>query len=337
LKQAVEQRNNNELKVRLSEAIDPSEAHAIDVLYHSNCWSRYVTNARRSLTFEDNSEKELTAAAAAAAEVEFLNLAESVLRNGNIVSMIQLEKTYNDIRQMNGVIDFEYSRKKLKHLLIERIQDIDFSKPIKVTDSERVSLKCTTDRAVAEAELNWMNVDKGYEMSNLYSCAKFLRGAIMSTSKWKFDGSMPNKEEIIELIPSELYCFLRWLITGPVNEMCAARTKTEVVNERAMTLAQSIMFSCLSNRQTRYDSSQVKKMRELPLQLAVGITIHHSCRSRKIIDMLSSFSLCRLQQNSPDRKPNCQSSDKADEGKQWNFLPTKFHSRTLHLFCLGQL
>ena len=64
---------------------------------------------------------------------------------------------------------------------------------------------------------------------------------------------------------------------------------TEVINERATVLEKSIMFACLSDRQERYESRQVNNTKGLPLQIAVGIAVHQTRRSKKIIDMLNSF------------------------------------------------
>ena len=44
LKDAVNLNNNDKFKVRLNEALNPLDAHAIDVLYHKKCWAINVSN-----------------------------------------------------------------------------------------------------------------------------------------------------------------------------------------------------------------------------------------------------------------------------------------------------
>ena len=47
LKDAVNLNNNDKLKVRLNEALNPLDIHAIDVLYHKKCWAINVSNLLR--------------------------------------------------------------------------------------------------------------------------------------------------------------------------------------------------------------------------------------------------------------------------------------------------
>ena len=47
LKVAVELSGKNTWRVRLSECINPSDAHATDVLYHNKCWVKNLTNFMR--------------------------------------------------------------------------------------------------------------------------------------------------------------------------------------------------------------------------------------------------------------------------------------------------
>ena len=47
LRKAVELSKNEVFSVHLSTAIDPEDAHAIDVRYHSNCFAKHVRNVLR--------------------------------------------------------------------------------------------------------------------------------------------------------------------------------------------------------------------------------------------------------------------------------------------------
>ena len=66
---------DDKLNVRLSAAMNPSDAHAIDVKYHAICWSKHVTNAfRKCISSEDHSEREAACVPSVATEVEFIQV-----------------------------------------------------------------------------------------------------------------------------------------------------------------------------------------------------------------------------------------------------------------------
>ena len=48
LKVAAELSKNNKLLVRINASPNPSDAHAMDVLYHKKCWLKNVTNVIKS-------------------------------------------------------------------------------------------------------------------------------------------------------------------------------------------------------------------------------------------------------------------------------------------------
>ena len=48
LRKAVEKSQNEVFRVRISTAINPDDAHAIDVRYHNNCYVKHVTNVLRA-------------------------------------------------------------------------------------------------------------------------------------------------------------------------------------------------------------------------------------------------------------------------------------------------
>ena len=81
LKEAIKKSGDEKLQVKLCTAINPEDAHAIDIKYHKRCWAMHVTNVHRRsinlLTFQSSAADEV------AAEVEFLSLVEETLLVGN--------------------------------------------------------------------------------------------------------------------------------------------------------------------------------------------------------------------------------------------------------------
>ena len=49
LQEVVDLSGNDVWRVRLSEAIPPGDAHAMDVLYHAGCWATNISNIRRTV------------------------------------------------------------------------------------------------------------------------------------------------------------------------------------------------------------------------------------------------------------------------------------------------
>ena len=94
LRAAIEMSSNDKLRVKLSSAIDPSDAHAINIKYHGKCWVNHVTSVLRRgksqapavSTDQPVSHRE----SKAAAQIEFLTMVENTLRNGTILTMSKL-------------------------------------------------------------------------------------------------------------------------------------------------------------------------------------------------------------------------------------------------------
>ena len=98
--------SNDKLRVKLSSAIDPTDAHAIDIKYHGKCWANHVTTVLRqggksqactASTDQAVSQK----ASKAAAQIAFLVMVENTLRNGTILTMLKLQEAYESILEAN--------------------------------------------------------------------------------------------------------------------------------------------------------------------------------------------------------------------------------------------
>ena len=63
MKPYINQSENDVLRVKLSTAVDATDAHAIDIKYHKNCWLRNVTNVIKKASFSDNSSSDLVSEA----------------------------------------------------------------------------------------------------------------------------------------------------------------------------------------------------------------------------------------------------------------------------------
>ena len=169
LRKAVELSKNEVFSVRLSTAIDLEDAHAIDVRYHSNCFAKHVRNV---LTREPEECSKLEfAESELAAEIEFLEEVKIGLQAGEILNRNDLALQFKAIRENKSVEEPDTSKKRLKQFLNENIDNVQFSKPIRRNESERVTVKKTSDRAIQMFVETRLETD----MQNLFDVAKYLQ------------------------------------------------------------------------------------------------------------------------------------------------------------------
>ena len=276
--------SNDTLRVKLSSAIDPSDAHVIDIKYHGKCWVNHVTSVHlqylpiNQLVIEQSK---------AAAQNEFLTMVENTLRNGTILTMSKLQEGYESILEANNVENPTCTRKVLKQLIQNEIQGAEFHRPKRVNESERVTIKSTRDFAIQQSEGSIDVSDQ--EMKTLFEAAKFLRRSISQCKNWVFTGSFQDLNS--NHLAKELYSFCRWLISGPSTDI-NANNKSNEIHKRAMSLAQTAVSMFLTDRQKSNTKSKViKSSRDMPQQLAVGLALRQSIRSKEIVNMLHGFGM----------------------------------------------
>lgn len=153
-----------------------------------------------------------------------------------------------------------WSRKAIKDLIQREIEGVEFHKPKRVNESERVSVKQSRDSAIRLSES--LNENAASNMRTLYDAASILRKAINKSERWIFAGSLDTLSD--DHCPEELHCFFRWIIQGP-NTTLSNEGKCNEVHKRAMHLAQSTVSMCLTERQVKNKKSQViNSTREMP-------------------------------------------------------------------------
>ena len=104
-----------------------------------------------------------------AAKIEFVTMAEMALKSAKIMNMLQLQGAYDTISQGNNVKAKTCSRKAIKKLIQSEIEDVEFHKPKRVNESERVSIKELRDVAIQLSET--ANEDCTSNMKTLYDAA----------------------------------------------------------------------------------------------------------------------------------------------------------------------
>lgn len=226
-----------------------------------------------------------TVAAEVAADVEFLSVTECLMLDGKVPNMSELQDAYTNIRSANNVANPKSTRKQLKALMQAEIPGLEFNKPKRVNEPERVTIKRTKDAAINLLEESDTRLDA--TMTVLYNAASLLRKALGKVKKWKFTGTFSDVTE--DHVPMELYAFYRWVLQGP-NTTLSTDGKSAKVNINATSLAQSTVTMYLSNQQVRNKTSLTfRATREMPQQLAIGVAIRQATRSKQIVNMLYKF------------------------------------------------
>lgn len=293
LKAAVKLSGNDKLAVKLNTSIAENDAHSIDIKYHKNCWNAKVTNVLRRKSSESSESSRNFERGIIAAQIEFLTMADMILKSGEVVSISQFQEAFENIMEANNVDNPKYPRRSLKQLLICEIPDIEFHTPKRVNEPERVSIKKTRDAAIQMAEEQPIDTDSNtdldtdFEMKTLFDAAAIIRKSINNCKKWKLTGSLETPDDL----PPELYSFYRWVIQGPNHEMSAAK-KSDEVHKRAMALLQTTIYMGLTNRQVENKKSlTLRSTSDMPQQLAVGLAVHQAVRSKELVQMLHGFGM----------------------------------------------
>ena len=287
LRAAIEHSGNDKLRVKLSTAVHANDATSIDIKYHKNCWLNNVTNVLRKSVSPSVASRSTNVVSKIAGKIEFLVMTEMALKEGKVLIMSQLQEAFKSTLEANNVVHPSCSRKVLKQLLQHEVPEMEFHKPKRVKEAEIVSINKTRDAVIQLSEAVKTNGTE--EMKTLYDAAALLRKSINKYKKWVFAGSL--EDACSDNIQEELYSFCRWIIQGPNFEL-STKEISEDVQKCAMSLAQTTVSMCLTERQKSNNKSEtLKSTREMPQQLAVGLAVHQATRSEQIVTMLHGFGM----------------------------------------------
>ena len=109
--------------------------------------------------------------------------------------MNDLAVKFTNIRENNGVQKSEILKVKLKQLLHENIEGIQFSRHLRLTEYERVTLKKTSDKAIQILEESSLESDT----KNTFDVAKHLKKQILNVESGKFSGALGMMDSWIDM------------------------------------------------------------------------------------------------------------------------------------------
>ena len=171
LSKAVKLSQNETFRIRLNAAVNPTDAHAIDLMYLCKCWAMHVTNVlRKEKMIEDGDEIE-SSIAHTASLIDFISALSEPLAEGKVFDIGTLEEAHKSVCFVNGVSEDKMNRKQLKKAIEVELskEGIEFTRPTRVNEPHRVSMKCTRDALLKNVENESVSMNR--ELSILYEAA----------------------------------------------------------------------------------------------------------------------------------------------------------------------
>ena len=123
------------------------------------------------------------------------------------------------------------------------------------------------------------------DFNTLFEASKLLRKELSSHPKWAFKGSF---DDFIH--PKIFISFLRWVLPGP-NLSVESEKRTRKIENAVSVAAQVLKQSFKTTRQSSYSGHSFHNTIETPLNVGIGLSIHHTTRSKGIVDQLYNLQL----------------------------------------------
>lgn len=296
LRDAVEVAQNPVFMTRLNTAIAPSDAHAIDVVYHRSCWTKNVFHVLRD--HDAKGGKERASMTQAASLIELINLVDVITKQQTQLCMEEIETTYINLLGGKEALEHHvptFSRKWLKDRILQALPNLRSVLPKNRRKSAILYSLETCEEDMVNASIT--NDDTMDHMDAIYKAALLVRKSIENFS------SKDQQDEYIQVssseqdVPGELRAMVRWIMLGPVEAM-QSEARTSVVDRSVLTVSQTIMYGLKSRRQAKYkpqNESAVfrpQRQRVNPNVIGMALAVHHDTRNKKMVDLLNALGYC---------------------------------------------
>ena len=276
---------------RLNSIATPEDSIAIETKYHLRCWvlmKRAVQQKHWSIEAQEIDNTHVIA------DIEIINYVQRELDDPShkVITTTQVERFYRKLLIENGLKEDELGKsykKYLRQLMIENIDNITFIKSPRLNEPDRICSTSTDNHALDMA----LQQSEAEKFKEIYNAAIIIRTELEKMEKWKFTGSFKDFKA-----PIQLSTLIRWIIYGPTVSL---ETKTDEKRNSIMkvvdVVTQVVTQSFHSKRQVTYKSksdnerSSMYSKIETPLSVGVGLYLHQTSRSKKLIDTFSDLNL----------------------------------------------
>ena len=299
-KQAIQITQDPVLMTRLNNALSPSDAHAIDVKYHKQCWTNHVFRVLRddvrNLARPGTADLPLQMSCL----IELINIVDIQTQNKAYLPMDAIETTY--ISMLGGSDEAKkhtptLTRKWLKNRLLSELPSVT---SVRQKDRRNPSVLYCPEACEEDMVNTSMMQDHGSEMDNtkmLYKTAKLIRRRITEFTEEKKQIDTVTVASTKEDVPTELYSLIRWILVGP-EEKLQTEMRSRSVDRSALTISQNIMYAFKTQRQVQHkpkqaqDTLRTQCVRENPQVRGLALSVHHSTRNKKLVQLLHAQDYC---------------------------------------------
>ena len=220
------------------------------------------------------------------ADVETINVVRnalsdpsSIVLDTNIINMTYLNILEENLIETQTTVDY---KRHLKPLLQKHISGIEFVKPKRQNESDKICSKSTLGVCIDIAE---RLKDDTSDLTILMKRSSIIRKETASSEPWTFQGSFADYA-----VPQRLYTFIKWIIEGLHSAVQTDRKQT-VLHKSASNISQHIISAFKSNRQVNYVSPKVddkfKPTNETAFPLGVSLLLHLQTRKKSLVDIAS--------------------------------------------------
>ena len=283
---------------RLSNAISPYDAHAIDIKYHKLCWTQNVFHVLRDHTSDKAKSTTMDLPMQMSCLIELINLVDIQTQNKAYLPMDQIEATY--ILMLGGSDEVHkhtplLTRQWLKEQILQELPSV---KSVRQKDRRKPSVLYCPEACEEDMVHTFMMQNSHMDNTKmLYKTAKLIRRSIVNFTDQKKTSDMISVVSTTKDVPTELYSLMRWILVGPEEEL-QTDTRRRTVDQSALTLSQSLMYAFKTKKQVQQQPKQATAAfrtphaRENPQVLGLAVTTHHDTRNKKLIELLHSQNYC---------------------------------------------
>ena len=300
LQRAVEISQNQVLMTRLSNAISPGDAHAIDVRYHKVCWRKYVFHVLRNDACSQEKYPQNPLPMQIPCLIELINLVDVHTKSKAHLPMDVIETTY--ISMLGGEEEAQkhtptLTRQWLKDKILSELPTVT---SVRQKDKRKPSFlycpaACEEDMVRSSLMKNDTNEVEKTRM--IYDTVKIVRDGIIKYAEGKEENKVMKVSSTKEDVPSELYSLIRWILVGS-EEQLQTEVKNRTVDRSTLTVCQNIMYAFKTRRQIQHkqkkssDTFRIPHSRENPQVLGLALTVHHGTRNKMLMNLLHTQNYC---------------------------------------------
>ena len=265
--------------------------------YHKTCFASYVSKSNlKSRAFKDEAGQE------SAYDKSFLEMAPELgkgLESGKAYDMSSLLKKYVGLLEKRGIYGSNYTNQKSKLRMKSHFgetivfhqpyqknsPEILYSSSISVQDVINSSaIQNNTESSTTQADyLNQPSQDPSAKLM-LYRTAKLIKDQIKRCKGMSLYSVSVNDLDLAtakQMVPTDVYLFLRWVITNDDVEADLESSCSIAADERKVLCLAQDLIHCASHGRVK-----------LPKHVGLAMCVRHMTGSKQLVSILNRMGHC---------------------------------------------